>query len=251
MNAATEQPTKDAKDDVSAMLSDNKPDEPETKDERRKRLHRRNMRYYRSLSSPNCPKEIASLAAKCKGNSSQRSYLFENWLLCDGNWAKSSLLAKLKSRNRNSRRGLRKWMTRAEMQEKWGETITQCIIEAKESDEERAKSEIRNHPECPSNKVMIQYLCLHDDTEERLDEEELENVLEVSLGDSSEDSGSSSSPHDAKKKKKKAGTKKGKSPKKKPKAKGKAKAAQKKPKSTGEDAMCMPGASKYVYNCTC
>ena len=56
MNAATEQPTKDAKDDVSAMLSDNKPDEPETKDERRKRLHRRNMRYYRSLSSssPSC-----------------------------------------------------------------------------------------------------------------------------------------------------------------------------------------------------
>ena len=50
---ACEQSKNHGKDDDeqgSGMQADKKPD-PETKEERKKRLHRRNMRYYRSLAS--------------------------------------------------------------------------------------------------------------------------------------------------------------------------------------------------------
>ena len=104
---------------------------------------------------------------------------------------------------------------------------------------------------------MIQYLCLAEDTEEKVDEEELENVLEVSLGNSSESGSAESSSgreKEKKQKKKKAGKKKGKSPKKvKAKAKGKAKAAPKKTNPSAQEfihdhAVRMPNPNVYMFN---
>ncbi|CAE7351856.1 unnamed protein product [Symbiodinium sp. CCMP2456] len=121
----------------------------ETKEQRRKRLHARNMRFYRSFESPNCPKEIKKLASKASGDSSKRSFLFENWLTSSESWMKSSLLQRLKSKNSNAKRGLRRWLTKQEMVAKWGEEIAQAMIETKENDDEKAMTEIRAHPELP------------------------------------------------------------------------------------------------------
>ena len=101
---------------------------------------------------PNCPREIYKLAEKCKVNSSQRSYLFEHWLLADGCWAKSKLLLTLRSKKANKKRGLRRWYTRAELEERYGQSVAADIIEAKEMDDYKREHEIRPHPECPQRK---------------------------------------------------------------------------------------------------
>ncbi|CAE7247281.1 unnamed protein product [Symbiodinium microadriaticum] len=122
---------------------------PESKEQRKKRLHARNMRFYRSFESPNCPKEIKKLSKQASGDSSKRSFLFENWLTCQECWMKSSLLQRLRSKNSNAKRGLRRWLTKAEMEARWGAEIAKAMVETKESDEEKAMTEIRPHPELP------------------------------------------------------------------------------------------------------
>ena len=147
--------------------------------ERKKRLHARNMRYYRSLAShlakydmefdfgselffvmcvyiqgPNCPKEIKKLAERAKGDSGQRSYLFEHWLLAEGNWCKSKLLVRLRSKHASKKKGMRRWYTRTELVQKNGETIADAMIEEKLADDEKRETEVRNHPDCPSRKDL-------------------------------------------------------------------------------------------------
>ncbi|CAE7221785.1 PLCXD2, partial [Symbiodinium sp. CCMP2456] len=152
------------------------PDKPaaETKEERRKRLHARNMRYYRSLDSVNCPPEIARLARKAVDDAGQRSYMFESWLASNEDWKKSSLLVTLRRKGSSARRGLRKWVLYSEMITKWGEDIALAMKEAKETDEHKRKHEIRDFPDAPHLK---QYLCLFEASEEDLDEEAFETVF--------------------------------------------------------------------------
>ena len=123
--------------------------------------------------------------------------MFESWLSSGEDWKASTLLTTLKSKNTSSYRGIRRWMLFSEMESKWGHDIALAMKEAKESDEERNNSEIRDFPELPSLK---QYLCLFDDTEENLDQEELEMVIAAGA----DDSDSSSSEQKCKKKKKKS-----------------------------------------------
>ena len=159
----------------------------------------------------------------------QRSYMFEAWLAANEDWKKSSLLVTLRRKGASARRGLRKWVLYSEMIEKWGETIAQAMVEAKQADEHKRQHEIRPFPDAPH---LQQYLCLFEASEEDLDEEAFEMVFSGSPEDSAD---SSSSDDDEKKKKKKKKVKKAKkakknkkgsspSPKKKsPKKKGKGK----------------------------
>ncbi|CAE7418869.1 PLCXD2 [Symbiodinium sp. CCMP2592] len=148
----------------------------ETKEERRKRLHARNMRYYRSFESAMCPREISKLSKKASDDAGMRSYLFESWLSSGENWHKSSLLSRLRSKKSATARGFRKWMLRKEMVEKWGEEMADDMIEAKMTCEEKRMTEIRNWPECPKREVK-QYLCLFEDSAEDVDHTELEMEL--------------------------------------------------------------------------
>ena len=59
---------------------------------------------------------------------------------------------KLRSKSSNRKKGLRRWYTKAELIERYGESVALAIIEAKETDDEKRVSEIRNHPECPQRK---------------------------------------------------------------------------------------------------
>ncbi|CAE7611107.1 PLCXD2 [Symbiodinium sp. CCMP2592] len=223
---AQDEKQEDAKEEVEEQEK-----VPETKEERRKRLHARNMRFYRSFDSPNCPKEIKKLSNKAKGDSSKRSFLFESWLTSEECWMKSSLLKRLRSKNSNAKRGLRRWLTKAEMEAKWGTEVAEAMIESKEADEERSLTEIRPHPELPHREDLKQYLCLWDSSEEDVDMEELECVFEAGPEDSSSSDSDDSRPKKKKKDKKKKEKKAKKAKKdkgtpspKKPKAKAKAKA---------------------------
>ena len=40
------------------------------------------------------------------------------------------------------------------MEERWGKTAADNLIEAKENDEDRAANEIRFHPDCPGNEAI-------------------------------------------------------------------------------------------------
>ena len=76
-------------------------------------------------------------------DNSERSVLFESWLQSNEVWAKSTLLVRLRSRNSSTRRGLRRWLFRSDMVQKWGEHVTDMMIEAKE---------IKFHPDLPKDK---------------------------------------------------------------------------------------------------
>ncbi|CAE7193228.1 unnamed protein product [Symbiodinium sp. CCMP2592] len=125
-------------------------EQKESKEARKKRLHARNMRYYRSLESPFTPKEIKKMAEDA--DSTEKSVLFESWLQSGENWAKSTLLVRLRNRNSNTKRGLRKWLFRTDMVTKFGEQVTQMMIDAKLADADRLKKEVRYHPDCPKEK---------------------------------------------------------------------------------------------------
>ena len=87
---------------------------------------------------PFCPKEIKKMAKNA--DSSERSVLFEAWLQAEGNWAKSSLLVRLRSREGKTKRGLRRWMFKTDMITKFGEAVATMMIEAKVADPERSKT---------------------------------------------------------------------------------------------------------------
>ena len=195
----------------------------------------------------NCPPEIARLAKKARKSSDQRSYMFESWLAANEDWKSSTLLTTLRNKNVSSYRGVRKWMLFSEMKGKWGEEIATAMKESKESDEERAKNEIRDFPEVPN---LQQYLCLCEDSEENLEQEEFEMVFSTGADDSDS---SSSEQKDKKTKKKKKANKKNKKSKKdkvsspspakrKNKGKGKGKGGGKK---NGQVGCCILGFRDY------
>ncbi|CAE7479305.1 unnamed protein product [Symbiodinium sp. CCMP2592] len=115
------------------------------------------MRFHRSLVSPNTPPEILKLAEKAEPHSPERSYLFEAWLTSSENWKSSKLLISLKQKNSTKNRGTRKWMTYAEMCERFGESVATDIRDAKLDDPQLKKKEVRDHPECKHRKARTPY----------------------------------------------------------------------------------------------
>ena len=97
------------------------------------------------------------MAEKAQEDSKIRSLLFDHWLAAAECWSKSQLLITLKSKQKNSKCGLRRWFTKQEMVQKWGAEVAQAMVDAKESDEERRKREVREHPDCPVREAC----CLH------------------------------------------------------------------------------------------
>ena len=102
-----------------------------------------------SILGPNTPPEIRKMAEKAMPGSSTRSYMFESWLTSSECWKSSKLLITLRSKSSTAKRGLRRWMTLAEMIERFGREVALEIKAHKESDERLSKNEIRKHPECP------------------------------------------------------------------------------------------------------
>ncbi|CAE7693568.1 unnamed protein product [Symbiodinium necroappetens] len=98
------------------------------------------------------------------------SSLYEDFLTSVGDWRNSMVYKCIKSTTRNGRRGIRRWLTRTQLNAHFTDPkIVDAIIVRKETDDYLAKTEIRDHPDCPG---LTQYLVLVDEehTDEDMDE---------------------------------------------------------------------------------
>lgn len=82
--------------------------------------------------------------------SSLNAVLFDAWVQCEeGNWDKSKFYMDIKTRHSSRRRGVRKWLLRHEMVEKFTEPVAQAMIDHKLADEKLLEKETRYHPNLP------------------------------------------------------------------------------------------------------
>lgn len=88
----------------------------------------------------------------CTG-SEKLGILFEQWAECSGNWQKSSLYLQMRESRTNRKHGCRRWMTRKQVIEKWGQKIGDEICDLKLSDPESSRTQVKNHPDHPTSEA--------------------------------------------------------------------------------------------------
>ena len=141
------------------------------------------------------------------------SVLYESWSEAGGDWTKSKIYLQCTSTDKTQKMGVREWMTRRELEQRFGEAGAEAIIIRKEESEELRKNEVRDHPEAPECQEMRQYLTLNMDKVVDSNETIISRLYKAveesssSSASSSSSSGSSSSSDKKKKKKSKKGTK--------------------------------------------
>ena len=153
--------------------------------------------------------------------------LYENWTEAGENWSKAKIFLQVSSANRNVKLGEREWMTKLDLERKFGEDGASSIICRKLEDKELRKTEVRFHPDAPEDENLMQFRVLNLDKESDSNETTINRLFKAvddacssSDSESSVSSSSSSSESSAPKKKGKK-TKKDKKPKETKKAKAK------------------------------
>ncbi|OLQ13715.1 hypothetical protein AK812_SmicGene2205 [Symbiodinium microadriaticum] len=77
------------------------------------------------------------------------------------------------------RRGVKKWMTRAEMEKKWDKDITDAIIAYKNSSRSIYEEEVRAHPDAPESEVAMQYWVLDPEATKERREDWMSKLLSM------------------------------------------------------------------------
>eukprot|EP00435_Cladocopium_sp_Y103_P052857 s706_g16.t1 len=118
-----------------------------------KAAHARYMKYHRSLSSPSLG-HIHILAEH------GASIVF---LAClspqaSGNWRQSKLYLSVTQTNSQKRVRKRKWLTRKELNEKFGEDVAEILVARKSDPEATGAKEWREHPDLPRVEAGVQEL---------------------------------------------------------------------------------------------
>ena len=116
--------------------------------------------------------------------------LYESWNEAGGDWTKSKIYLEARNTNSKKKTGRRVWLTKAEMEAKFGIQGCEAIIATKEGDATLKSSQVRPHPEAPTCLALTQYFCLDMDAETE-EEEEVINRLFKAAEDDDEDSDSS------------------------------------------------------------
>ena len=70
------------------------------------------------------------------------------------NWRNSTVYVQVTEKSGTIRRGVKKWMTRAEMEKKWDKDITDAIIAYKNSSRSIYEEDVRAHPDAPESEVV-------------------------------------------------------------------------------------------------
>ena len=78
-------------------------------------------------------------------------YLFESWVTSEENWRKSSVFINVANKESRTRRGVKRWLTIAELTQKFGEATATAIKEYKEANQ---PEEVRDNPDCPGVEAM-------------------------------------------------------------------------------------------------
>ena len=75
--------------------------------------------------------------------------LYEQWTACNGTWKSSSFLVSLRESRSHKKRGCRRWLTYAQICEKYNERIAEELCLAKLNDELSRVQDIKPHPDLP------------------------------------------------------------------------------------------------------
>ena len=98
--------------------------------------------------------------------SQKMQVLFEQWLSANEDWSESTLVMSMRHSHTHTKRGSRRWMTRAELMEKYkDESVVDEIIGEKERDSGTKIHCCRAHPDAPNNPKLKQFLCYDEETE--------------------------------------------------------------------------------------
>ena len=80
--------------------------------------------------------------------------LYEQWLGSEELWNKTSLVQELQSRTVHEKKGCNRWMTRAQIEEKYHSAkVAQEIVDNKTNDPALSRTHVMQHPDAPDNKV--------------------------------------------------------------------------------------------------
>ncbi|CAJ1443531.1 unnamed protein product [Effrenium voratum] len=107
-------------------------------------------------------------------------------MACGGNWRAGTMYKEIKNIHSNSKRGVRKWLTKVKLLDYFEKDSVDKIIERKELDKTLSKAEIRDHPECPGLK---QYLTLVEDEETASEENRISDMFKMRDGETSSEAG--------------------------------------------------------------
>ena len=89
------------------------------------------------------------------------SVLYEDWHEAGEDWTKAKNYLQVTSKEKQQRYGVREWLTRAQMEQKFGMEGAEAIILRKLEDEKIRKTEVRMHPEAPTCQNLMQFLTLN------------------------------------------------------------------------------------------
>ena len=85
--------------------------------------------------------------------------LLEQWTSCGGLWRQSDFFFKIKNKSKQRTYGARRWLTRAELHQKYGDSDVVSQIIAAKSEADVAATQIRPHPDM--NGVDTPESCKH------------------------------------------------------------------------------------------
>ena len=85
--------------------------------------------------------------------------LYEAWTECSGNWKESKIYSQAKSKDKRTIRGRRRWMTKTELDTKFGEEGARLLVDYKMSDPKLKETETRAHPSAPNVEVWLMSVC--------------------------------------------------------------------------------------------
>lgn len=72
----------------------------------------------------------------------------EQWASANGVWSQSEFYLQVKQKRKHRSYGSRRWLTRGELLQKYGDSaVVDAIIAAKMADPEASKSQVRCHPD--------------------------------------------------------------------------------------------------------
>ena len=77
------------------------------------------------------------------------AYLYESWLAADEKWVESTVYLTITSTTGTRRRGVKRWLTYAEIEKQYGPVVASAIIQNKLNSQDLCESEVRFHPDAP------------------------------------------------------------------------------------------------------
>ena len=80
-------------------------------------------------------------------------YLYESWCSAQEDWRQSTVYMTISSKNGTVKRGIKKWMTRTQMEASVGKEVAAAIIDYKLSNETLRQTEVRANPDAPNNEA--------------------------------------------------------------------------------------------------